>query len=53
MNPFDDPPQQSSHSARLEELQRREADLERREAELNQKAEHIRKHGRNNWPFCE
>ncbi|KAF5358002.1 hypothetical protein D9756_001518 [Leucocoprinus leucothites] len=51
-NPFDDPPQpQTSHSTRLEDLQRREADIERREAELNQKAEHIRKHGRNNWPF--
>jgi hypothetical protein len=21
--------------------------------ELTQKADHIRKHGRNNWPFCE
>ncbi|KAJ3564056.1 hypothetical protein NP233_g8549 [Leucocoprinus birnbaumii] len=53
VNPFDDPPQQqqSSYNTRLEELQRREADLERRETELNQKADHIRKHGRNNWPF--
>jgi len=51
-NPFDDPPQQpQAHAARLEELQRREADLERRETELRQKADHIRKHGRNNWPF--
>ncbi|KXN86883.1 Secretory carrier-associated membrane protein 2, partial [Leucoagaricus sp. SymC.cos] len=52
-NPFDDPPQhqQASYSTRLEDIQRREADLERREAELSQKAEHIRKHGRNNWPF--
>ncbi|KAF4576436.1 hypothetical protein EYR36_004413 [Pleurotus pulmonarius] len=54
-NPFDDPapPQSSSHAAeaaRLEELRRREQDLERREQELTQKAEHIRKHGRNNWP---
>lgn len=56
-NPFDDPapPQSSSHAAeaaRLEELRRREQDLERREQELTQKAEHIRKHGRNNWPPC-
>ncbi|EKM82633.1 hypothetical protein AGABI1DRAFT_34378, partial [Agaricus bisporus var. burnettii JB137-S8] len=36
---------------RLEDIQRREAELERRETELHQKAEHIRKHGRNNWPF--
>ncbi|KAJ3477414.1 hypothetical protein NLI96_g10480 [Meripilus lineatus] len=56
-NPFDDPAPLSSssatsaaHSARLEELNRRERDLERRESELNQKADHIRKHGRNNWP---
>ncbi|THH20686.1 hypothetical protein EW146_g736 [Bondarzewia mesenterica] len=28
----------------------RERDLERREQELNNKAEHIRKHGRSNWP---
>jgi hypothetical protein len=52
INPFDDPPQQPSHSARLDEIQRREADLERRETELHRKAEHIRMHGRNNWPFC-
>ncbi|KAL9715202.1 hypothetical protein Ac2012v2_001863 [Leucoagaricus gongylophorus] len=45
-NPFDDPP----YSTRLEDLQRREADLQRREAELDSKSEHIRKHGRNNWP---
>ncbi|KIM49059.1 hypothetical protein M413DRAFT_60358, partial [Hebeloma cylindrosporum] len=50
-NPFDDPPQQQpSSAARLEELRRREQDLERREAELNNKAEHIRRHGRNNFP---
>ncbi|KAL0946583.1 hypothetical protein HGRIS_012785 [Hohenbuehelia grisea] len=53
-NPFDDPPAQSaSHqaeAARLEELRRREQDLERREQELNAKADHIRAHGRNNWP---
>uniref|UniRef100_A0A8H7Y5X3 Scamp-domain-containing protein n=1 Tax=Psilocybe cubensis TaxID=181762 RepID=A0A8H7Y5X3_PSICU len=52
-NPFDDPPQQSAsaaNAARLEEIRRREQDLERREAELNNKAEHIRRHGRNNFP---
>ncbi|KAF9454542.1 scamp-domain-containing protein [Macrolepiota fuliginosa MF-IS2] len=48
-NPFDDPPQ--PEVSRLEDIQRREADLERRETELNKKAEHIRTHGRNNWPF--
>jgi hypothetical protein len=57
-NPFDDPPTQSSSSfpsttkdSRLEQLSQREQDLERREQELNKKAEHIRTHGRNNWPF--
>ncbi|KAJ7632678.1 scamp family-domain-containing protein [Roridomyces roridus] len=50
-NPFDDPaPVQSSNDARLEQLRQREQDLERREAELQNKTEHIRKHGRNNWP---
>jgi len=53
--PFDDPvqPTSSSHAAeaaRLEELQQRERDIERREQELNAKADHIRRHGRNNWP---
>lgn len=54
-NPFDDPPPQPSatEAARLEELRRREQDLERRETELTKKAEHIRRHGRNNWPPCE
>ena len=61
-NPFDDPtPARTSpapsypspnHAARLEELNQRERDLERREAELNQKADHIRRFGRNNWPPC-
>ena len=64
-NPFDDPtpytsestskfPSSSaeSHTARAEELTRRERDLERRETELAQKSDHIRKNGRNNWPFC-
>lgn len=48
-NPFDDPvPNQEQ--TRLEEIRRREADLERREADLNKKADHIRQHGRNNFP---
>lgn len=61
-NPFDDPtPARTSpapsypspnHASRLEELNQRERDLERREAELNQKADHIRRFGRNNWPRC-
>ncbi|CCM04618.1 uncharacterized protein FIBRA_06802 [Fibroporia radiculosa] len=59
-NPFEDPvsrhgtPKSSypspAHAARLEELNQRERDLERREQELSQKAEHIRRFGRNNWP---
>ena len=61
-NPFDDPPQQSASSiksvspeeaARLAEIRRREEDLARRETELNNKAEHIRRHGRNNFPPCQ
>ena len=58
-NPFDDPIAKSAASStskvnatRLEELEQRERDLERRETELNQRAEYIRKHGRNNWPPC-
>ncbi|KAK7693514.1 hypothetical protein QCA50_003082 [Cerrena zonata] len=61
-NPFDDPSTsyasnnpnaqaQVDHATRLEEISRRERDLERREQELASKSEHIRKHGRNNWPF--
>ncbi|KAI0082642.1 scamp-domain-containing protein [Panus rudis PR-1116 ss-1] len=57
-NPFEDPAPLSSssglpgsdHATRMEELARRERELERREQELAQKADHIRKHGRNNWP---
>ncbi|KAF9053737.1 scamp-domain-containing protein [Hymenopellis radicata] len=48
-NPFDDP-QSNAEARRLEELRQREADLERRERELSQKADNIRKHGKNNWP---
>lgn len=47
------PPTSRSEAARMEELQRRERELEQRERDLTQRAEHIRKHGRNNWPFCE
>ncbi|TFK76382.1 scamp-domain-containing protein [Pluteus cervinus] len=51
-NPFDDPqPVNTSSDARLDAIRQREQDLERREQELNAKADHIRKHGRNNWPF--
>ncbi|KAF7304814.1 Secretory carrier membrane protein 2 [Mycena kentingensis (nom. inval.)] len=51
-NPFEDPtPQQQPADVRLEQLRQRELDLERREQELANKAEHIRKNGRNNWPF--
>jgi secretory carrier-associated membrane protein len=49
-NPFEDP--QAAHQTRADDLQRREQDLERRERELNQKADTIRKHGRNNFPPC-
>ncbi|KDQ60946.1 hypothetical protein JAAARDRAFT_67364 [Jaapia argillacea MUCL 33604] len=50
-NPFEDPAETSQqYEARMTDLSQRERDLERREQELNQKADHIRKHGRNNWP---
>ncbi|KAG0707689.1 scamp family-domain-containing protein [Suillus ampliporus] len=51
-NPFEDPSTRHvpEHDAHLEDLSRREQDLERRERELNQRADHIRTHGRNNWP---
>jgi hypothetical protein len=50
-NPFDDPTAPDpAHAARMEDLTQRERDLERREAELAQKADHIKKHGRNNFP---
>jgi len=58
-NPFDDPTtatstfhQQGPGSAidRQAELDRRERELAQREQDLNQRAEHIRKHGRNNFP---
>lgn len=53
-NPFDDPDPAPAPAApsRVDQLSERERDLERREAELNAKTEHIRTHGRNNWPFC-
>jgi len=53
-NPFEDPapPPEAdpTHAARLEEIAQRERDLERRETELSQKTDHIRRHGRNNFP---
>lgn len=55
-NPFEDPtptPEADpAHAARLEEIAQRERDLERREQELSQKTDHIRRHGRNNFPPC-
>lgn len=38
---------------RLADIQRRERELEQRERDLQNRADHIKKHGRNNWPFCE
>ncbi|KAI0807559.1 scamp family-domain-containing protein [Fomes fomentarius] len=51
-NPFEDPTtvQQTDNAAKLEQIRQRELDLERRERELAQKTDHIRRHGRNNWP---
>jgi len=37
-------------SSRFDDLARREQELAAREAALANRAEHIRKHGRNNWP---
>lgn len=53
-NPFDDPQQQSdtSQATREQDLRRREEELQRRESELNNRTEHIRRHGRNNFPPC-
>lgn len=59
-NPFDDPtPTHASFPAqgnartanRLDDLERREQELAAREQALAQKSEHLRRHGRNNWPF--
>jgi len=50
-NPFEDPqPPQPNANAQPDELSRRERDLERREQDLNARADHIKRHGRNNWP---
>ncbi|KAG8925115.1 hypothetical protein FRC03_009082 [Tulasnella sp. 419] len=53
-NPFDDPATSTQYSTstndRAAELERRERELAAREQALNAKAEHIKKHGRNNWP---
>ncbi|GAA6009103.1 hypothetical protein JCM10207_004094 [Rhodosporidiobolus poonsookiae] len=43
-------PTQPDVQARLDDLQRRERELQAREQALANRAEHIRKHGRNNWP---
>src|ERR1700761_8958017 len=63
-NPFEDPftsadaDQSTSpyahelNATRSADLDQRERDLERRERELHQKSEHIRRHGRNNFPPC-
>ncbi|KAG9010954.1 hypothetical protein FRB94_009434 [Tulasnella sp. JGI-2019a] len=58
MNPFDDPTSTKPYGAssatldsRAEDLARRERELAAREAEVNARAEHVRTHGRNNWPF--
>jgi len=54
-NPFDDPTapsaQASTLDTRAEDLARRERELAAREAELNKRADQIRTHGKNNWPF--
>ncbi|KAG8902956.1 Protein phosphatase PP2A regulatory subunit B [Tulasnella sp. 403] len=55
-NPFDDPttsnyPSSAALDNRAEELARRERELAAREAEVNKRAEQVRTHGRNNWPF--
>jgi len=49
-NPFDDEPQPQPNATREQDLRRREEELQRREAELNNRAEHIRRHGRSNFP---
>ncbi|KIO28172.1 hypothetical protein M407DRAFT_184171 [Tulasnella calospora MUT 4182] len=51
-DPFSDPTSTRSAGtdARAADLARREQELAAREAELNQRAEHIKTHGRNNWP---
>ncbi|KAG8759985.1 hypothetical protein FRC14_004427 [Serendipita sp. 396] len=58
-NPFDDPATATSQfhqqdptsaASRNAELDRRERELAAREAALHERSEHIRKHGRNNFP---
>jgi hypothetical protein len=41
----------TASASRLEDLARRERELEQRERDLQNRADHIQKHGRNNWPF--
>jgi hypothetical protein len=50
-DPFDDPAPSQADAARLEAIRQREADLDRRERELSERAEIIKHHGKNNWPF--
>ncbi|ESK94555.1 secretory carrier membrane protein 2 [Moniliophthora roreri MCA 2997] len=47
-NPFEDP--QDQHDAKMQEIRAREEALQRRETELRQREEHVRNHGRKNWP---
>ncbi|KAK4053030.1 hypothetical protein OIV83_001764 [Microbotryomycetes sp. JL201] len=47
---FEQQSQRDDMSVRLQDLARREQELAAREQQLHQRAEHIRKHGRNNWP---
>jgi hypothetical protein len=57
-NPFDDPTPAANAQAnlaneqRLKDIERREQELAARERELNQRADQIRRTGRNNWPPC-
>jgi len=56
MNPFDDPTTTSAYTpsdlnTQAADLARRERELAAREAAVNKQADHVRKHGRNNWPF--
>ncbi|KAL8278455.1 hypothetical protein RQP46_009145 [Phenoliferia psychrophenolica] len=45
-----EPSRTNEMATRIDDLARREQELQAREAALVAKQEHIRKHGRNNWP---